>query len=896
MALTAPTTFGQSYDIRIAVATDDVEEYVGTGGMSGTSTDLEIPYEDSVAAGEDQLIGLRWAIPIGAGVKVAKAYVEFNCDETKMAGTVNLIIEGQLVANAPAFTTTAKDLSNRARTKTQVKWSPEAWPTTEEKHKTADVSAIIQEIVDQPGWRSGNALVLIIRDDKSNPSQGTRCADAYEDDAASAALLHLEISKGPAGAPSPVNGAADVARDATLSWKAGENAAKHNVYFGTDLANLSSVSQGQTGTTYTPSALLAFGQTYYWRIDEVGATNTIVNGATWSFTVEAYSSPIAKVTATASSSQLNMGPDKTVDGSGLTGDLHSDSPSTMWLSMGTLPNWIQYEFDAVYKLDKLLVWNSNQMIEAFIGFGAKDVTVEYSVDGVTWTTLAGVPQFSQATGSATYAANTTVNFGGIAAKYVKLTIATTWGGISPTAGLSEVRFLSIPVQAKSPQPANAATGVAVDAPLSWRAGREAKSHKVFLDADQAAVAAGTAPAQTVTDPSYTPSALAFGTTYYWRVDEVNTVAYPGSVWSFTTESCAVVEGFDSYNDDDNRIYDTWIDGLTDGKSGSQVGYNTSPFAELTIIHGGTKAMPFLYNNSGAVTTSEATRTFAPAQDWTRGASKTLVLFLYGDPANTGGQVYLKINGTKVPFGTANTVKTAGWTQYNIDLPASVSLKAVRTLTLGVEGSGKGTLFVDDLLLYANAPVATGGAALDVRLATSTDDMEEYVSTGAISTTSSDLELPYEDVVGDVTDLQLVGVRYLLALPKGAKIGKAYVEFTCDETKSGTLPVNLVIEGQLIVNAPVFSSTAKDISNRTTRTKAQVKWAVDNWTTVGQKSQTPDLAAIIQELVNQSSWASGNAIVLIFSDDKSNPSTGIRCADAYEDSATTCPVLHLEIVP
>ena len=543
------------------------------------------------------------------------------------------------------------------------------------------------------------------------------------------------------------------------------------------------------------------------------------------------------------------------------------------------------------------MWNSNQMIESFIGFGAKDVTVEYSVDGATWTTLAGVPQFSQATGSATYAANTTVNCGGIAAKYVKLTINNTWGGISPTAGLSEVRFFSIPVQARSPQPANAATGVAVDATLSWRAGRDAGSHKVLLGTDQAAVADGTAAAQTMTDPSYAPSALAFGTTYYWRVDEVNTVTYPGSVWSFTTESSAVVEDFESYNDDDNRIYDAWIDGLTDGKSGSQVGYNTAPFAELTTIHGGTKAMPFLYNNSGAVTTSEATRTFAPAQDWTRGASKTLVLFLYGDPANTGGQAYLKINGTKIPFGTAKTVTTAGWTQYNIDLAAtSVNLKAVKTLTLGVEGSGKGTLFVDDLLLYANAPVATGGAALDVRLATSTDDMEEYVDTGAISTTSSDLEMPYEDVVGDATDLQIVGVRYLLALPKGAKIGKAYVEFTCDETKSGTLPVNLVIEGQLIANGPVFTSTAKDISNRTTRTKAQVKWAVDNWTTVGQKSQTPDLSAIIQELVNQSSWASGNAVVLIFSDDKSKPSTGIRCADAYEDSATTCPVLHIEILP
>ena len=121
--------------------------------------------------------------------------------------------------------------------------------------------------------------------------------------------------------------------------------------------------------------------------------------------------------------------------------------------------------------------------------------------------------------------------------------------------------------------------------------------------------------------------------------------------------------------------------------------------------------------------------------------------------------------------------------------------------------------------------------------------------------------------------QFIGLRYVLPVPKGAKIAKAYVEFTCDETKGGTQPVNLIIQGQLIANAPAFLSTANDISNRTTRTKAQVKWAVENWTTVAAKSKTPDLSPILQELVNQTGWASGNAIVLIFSDDKSKPSTG-----------------------
>ncbi|MCX5646801.1 MAG: discoidin domain-containing protein [Phycisphaerae bacterium] len=54
--------------------------------------------------------------------------------------------------------------------------------------------------------------------------------------------------------------------------------------------------------------------------------------------------------------------------------------------------------------------------------GAKDVKIEYSLDGNAWTELAGVPQFAQAPGLPTYTHNTTVSFGGIMAMYVKLTI------------------------------------------------------------------------------------------------------------------------------------------------------------------------------------------------------------------------------------------------------------------------------------------------------------------------------------------------------------------------------------------------------------------------------------------------------------------------------------------
>ena len=78
-------------------------------------------------------------------------------------------------------------------------------------------------------------------------------------------------------------------------------------------------------------------------------------------------------------------------------------------------------------------------MEPFIGFGAKSVKIEYSTDGTKWTPLANVPEFARAPGQPGYTANTKVSFGGVTAKYVKLTIEKGWGA-TPSTGLSEVRF------------------------------------------------------------------------------------------------------------------------------------------------------------------------------------------------------------------------------------------------------------------------------------------------------------------------------------------------------------------------------------------------------------------------------------------------------------------------
>jgi hypothetical protein len=415
--------------------------------------------------------------------------------------------------------------------------------------------------------------------------------------------------------PYPDNGAVEVAVKTGMSWTPGQyvgaSSPKHKVILSDDLnavTNGTAVVSTQDPNNYDATGQLGFSTTYYWRIDEANGVGWD-EGNIWNFTTEAFAYAIENVVATSNgTSDSTAGSENTINGSGLNAnDQHSTKTSDMWLANAPADEalYIQYEFDSVYKLYQMLVWNYNAEFELILGFGLKGVTVTYSQDGTDWTALGDV-ELAKATAKATYLANTTIDFDGVAAKYVRLTVNSGWGMMGQY-GLSEVRFMSIPAQAREPQPADGATNVEIDTALSWRGGREAVSHKVYLGTSPDALTlAGTVGAAT-----FAPSNLEFGGTYYWRVDEVNeadTVAvWPSPVWSFTVADYAVVDDFEAYNDDieaKTTIFDTWLDGWVNN-TGSTVGYFSAPFAERTIVHGGRQSMPLTYDNSVSPFYSEA---------------------------------------------------------------------------------------------------------------------------------------------------------------------------------------------------------------------------------------------------------------------------------------------------
>ncbi|MCH7919408.1 MAG: LamG domain-containing protein, partial [Planctomycetes bacterium] len=460
----------------------------------------------------------------------------------------------------------------------------------------------------------------------------------------------IGIPPGLASEPNPPNAATDVPRDLALGWNPGEFAVKHDVYLGrafddvnnADTLNTLGVlaSQEQEATTYA-SGRLELGETYYWRVDEVnGAPDfAVLKGEVWSFSVERIANPVTNVTATASDSFGASVPENTINGSGLVDDLHGTSAGDMWISTG-LPATIEYAFDRAYKLHEFWVWNSNQTIEAFIGFGAKDVVIEHSLDGKNWTVLDGVGPLAQASGMADYAHNNVIGFGGAVAQFVRMTVNSVQG-FAPQASLSEVRFFSIPTFATRPTPDSGATNVAPDLLLSWgRNGREADSHDVYIGTDVNDLSL----AGRVSESSFDSLAadLQVGQTYYWQVVEVNDAMDPmewaGDVWSFTTVASIAIDDMESYKDEEFlEIWATWIDGFDDpANNGAIVGAvpslgDFSP--ETDRVHGGSQSLPLHYDNSTAAQ-SEATRTFDTPMDWTQHGVASLVLYFQGSSTNT----------------------------------------------------------------------------------------------------------------------------------------------------------------------------------------------------------------------------------------------------------------------
>ena len=129
------------------------------------------------------------------------------------------------------------------------------------------------------------------------------------------------------------------------------------------------------------------------------------------------------------------------------------------------------------------------------------------------------------------------------------------------------------------------------------------------------------------------------------------------------------------------------------------------------------------------------------------------------------------------------------------------------------------------------------------------------------------------------------------IPQGASIASAYLQFQTDETKTQGA-VTVTISGEASDSGGQFSGASGDVSSRP-RTGAVVQWSPPPWPVVGEAAadqQSPDIAPIIQEIVDRPDWNSGNSLVLIIQ--QAISSTETRTAESYDGDPAGAPLLSV----
>lgn len=278
------------------------------------------------------------------------------------------------------------------------------------------------------------------------------------------------------------------------------------------------------------------------------------------------------------------------------------------------------------------------------------------------------------------------------------------------------------------RPFNGSIEVSPEAVLSWKPGKYADTHDLYIGTDFNDVSEATRDnqpgmlvAQDLESPTYDPD-IDYGSTYYWRIDEINNLdpnkPAKGHIWSFTVRNYNIVDDFESYNDlnlnegSSRRIYSIWLDGFDNPSvNGSTMGYPTpifsdgEHFVETEIVHGGLQSAPIFFDNTVA-TYSEVTVStddLTIDSDWATDAHERLSLWFYGDPNNpTTEQMYIKVNNDKVTYD--GDLTQAQWQEWSIDLATSgLDLNNVMSFSIGFERTqatgGLGMVFVDDIRLY-----------------------------------------------------------------------------------------------------------------------------------------------------------------------------------------------------
>jgi hypothetical protein len=277
---------------------------------------------------------------------------------------------------------------------------------------------------------------------------------------------------GTPASPSPAHASTGVSvSTSVLDWSDCANTSAYQVYFGT---NSSALTQQPTTTSSNgPMPTLSYNTTYYWKIVANNSCGGSTNGSIWNFTTEC-ATP---------------------------GDPASPAPN---------------DTSTLVSVNADLDWDNSSAAtyyQVYFGTNASLLTLNGSPNASSWP----LPILS---------VNTTYYWKIVARNTCGFTNGTTWSFTTECLA---------PVAPVVTSPANASTGISIDADLDWGDSLHAAGYQVYFGTNASLLALNGSPSAS----SWALPILSVNTTYYWKIVANNTCGSTnGTIWSFTT-GCAV---------------------------------------------------------------------------------------------------------------------------------------------------------------------------------------------------------------------------------------------------------------------------------------------------------------------------------------------------------------------
>ena len=166
-------------NLQVSASSDDARENSGTVGLTGGSINI---------GGTNQRLGFRFTnVTIAQGLTVNQALVNFYVTSTTNDSPGGSTVGCQDSDDAGTFTTGTNNITNRTRTTALTTWSGN---NIGSGYQAVDITAAVQEVINRPGWVSGNDIAVII--------YGVTGADVtittYDGNAALAATLAIDYA------------------------------------------------------------------------------------------------------------------------------------------------------------------------------------------------------------------------------------------------------------------------------------------------------------------------------------------------------------------------------------------------------------------------------------------------------------------------------------------------------------------------------------------------------------------------------------------------------------------------------------------------------------------------------------------------------------------------------